>query len=78
MAEAKVPPELVDAAKKWALIKYREVLRGARITEQIQRWLSGELGSDYRFQIEMVFDDKARGFIGDPQNKENLGKERLV
>jgi hypothetical protein len=78
MAEAKVSPEQVDAAKKWALIKFRGILRGARITEQIQRWLSGELGSDYRFQIEMVFDDKSLSFLGDSKNRETLGKETLV
>ena len=77
-SSATVSPEKVEKAKKWALMKFREVLRGARCTEQIQRWLSGELGPEgYRFQLELALDDKAQKFIEDPKNAEALSKETL-
>ena len=78
-AAAAVPAEKVERAKKWALMKFREILRGARCTEQIQRWLSGELDPEgYRFQLELALDDKTKKFIEDPKNIEMLNKENLV
>lgn len=77
-SSAPVAPEKVEKAKKWALMKFREILRGARCTEQIQRWLSGELGPEgYRFALELALDEKAQKFIEDPKNAEALSKETI-
>lgn len=67
----------IEKAKKWALIHFREMLRGVRLTEQMTRWLSGELPA-YRFNVEIALDDKAKRFITDPKNAEKLGKETLI
>lgn len=75
---SKAPPEKVEAVKKWALIKFREMLRGAKLTEQVQRWLSDELGPEYRFNVEIAMTGETRIFIDDPKNREKLGQERLV
>ena len=76
--EKPVSPEQIDKAKKWILMKTREVLRGARATDNIKRWLSGELGQEHVFRTEVVLNDVTHGFITDPRNTETLGKERLV
>ena len=36
-----VPQERVDKTKKWLLIRFREMLRGVKLTDQITRYLSG-------------------------------------
>lgn len=69
--------EKVEKAKKWAMLKFREILRGARVTEQIQRFLSGEL-PEYRFQVELVLDERTTTFIADAKNAEKLDGEKLV
>jgi hypothetical protein len=69
--------EKVEKAKKWAMLKFRESLRGARVTEQIQRFLSGEL-PEYRFQVELVLDERTKTFIEDSKNTEKLDNEKLV
>lgn len=73
-----VTQESIDKAKKWALIKFREMLRGAKITEQMKRYLSGELERSYRFQVEIAMDEKMTDFIDDPRNREVLNQERLL
>lgn len=77
MAEKRVSPEEIERIKQWAMIKFREILRGARITEQITRWAAGELG-EYRFNINMVLNDEAKKFIDDRTNAEKLSQEKLV
>lgn len=75
----RVPADQVEKTKKWLLMKFRQSLRGARVTDQITRFLGGEFGDDpYRFQMEMVLNEEARKFIGDPKNSEKLNQERLV
>lgn len=76
--ERPVSPDQLDKAKKWALMKFREMLRGQRVTEQFKRYLSGELGPEYRFNVEMVVNDEMYKFIGDPKNAERLSKETLI
>lgn len=80
MPPIKVPADQVDKAKKWMLMKFRQSLRGARITDQIVRYLGGEFGegTPYRFQIEMVLNEEAQKFISDPKNFDKLNQERLV
>lgn len=72
-----VPQEKVEQTKKWLLLKFREMLRGAKITTQITRWLSGELGDEYRFQTEIGLDGNAKDFIEDRKNGERLNLEKL-
>ena len=76
MPEKQVSEEEVRKYKQWALIRFRKMLRGERISDQIKRWASGEMGPEYRFQIEFSFDDEAANFVGDPRNKTVLDKER--
>jgi len=77
MSEKRVSPEEIDRVKQWAMIKFREILRGARVTEQITRWASGELG-EYRFNVNMVLNDETKRFIDDRTNTEKLNQERLI
>jgi len=77
MAERPVSAEEVLKYKKWALIKFRQMLRGNRITEQVQRFIAGELGAEYRFQIEFAFNEEAANFVNDPRNTDALGAERI-
>ncbi len=73
-----VSPEQVEKTKKWVLMKTREILRGARATDNIKRWLSGELGPEHIFRTEVVLNDSTHAFVLDQRNAEVLGKERLV
>lgn len=68
----------VDDLKRWALRKFRERLRGRRLSEQFERWVSGEMGRDYTFQIEMTLDDDTARFFNDPANREKLRAEHLA
>lgn len=77
MPEKRVSPEEIDRYKRWALLKFREMLRGARITEQIQRFASGEMGADYRFKVDIVLNAEARQFVENPANKEKLEQQKL-
>lgn len=77
MPEKIVSSEEVDRYKRWAMIQFRTMLRGARISDQIRRWLAGELGPEYRFQIEFAFNDAASNFVGDPRNASKLAQEKL-
>ena len=72
-----VPKEKVDQIKRRLLMKFREMLRGAKLSENILRFLSGELGESYRFQTEIVLDETLVKFIEDPSNREKLMQERL-
>ena len=78
MPEKLVSPEEVEKYKRWAMIRFRAMLRGNRVTEQIQRWLAGELGPEYRFQIEFSFNEDAANFVGSPVNAEKLAQEKLT
>ena len=78
MAQRQVSPEEVERYKRWAMIRFRQMLRGNRITEQIQRWLAGELGPEYRFSIEFAFNDEATSFVGNTANAESLAQEKLT
>lgn len=77
MAERQVSPEEVAKYKRWAMIQFRKMLRGERISEQIRRWLAGEMGPAYRFQIEFSFNEDAANFVNDPRNQTLLGEERI-
>lgn len=72
-----VPQEKVERTKKWLLMKFREMLRGAKLTSQITRWNSGELGDSYTFINEITLDPKALAFIENPSNSEALNQEKL-
>jgi hypothetical protein len=76
----KVPLDQVERTKKWMLMKFRQSLRGARVTEQITRFLGGEFGDEvpYRFQTETVLNEEGKKFINDPKNFEKLNQERLI
>lgn len=76
MPERPVSEEEVRKYKQWALIQFRRMLRGNRITEQVQRWIAGELGPEYRFQIEFAFNEEASNFVNDPRNAALLGQEK--
>jgi len=76
MAE-QVEQQKVDNAKRWLLIKFREMLKGAKLTDQVTRYLSGELGSSYRFHVDIGLDENALNFIGDPANADKLKAENL-
>lgn len=78
MPEKRVSPEDVERYKRWAMIKFREILRGARVTEQIGRWVSGEMGAEYRFRVDIALNEEAKHFVDDPKNAERLNQERLV
>lgn len=78
MPERRVSPEEINQFKRWALMKFREILRGARVTEQIRRWASGEMGPEYRFQVDIALNDETRTFIENPENKARLEKELLA
>ncbi len=73
----KADMQKVDDAKRWLLIRFREMLRGAKLTDQITRFVSGELGSSYRFQTEIALDDRAVEFIRNPKNADRLKAENL-
>jgi len=60
------------------MIRFRAMLRGRRVTEQVERWLAGELGPEYRFQIEFSFNEDAASFVSNPANAEKLAKENLT
>lgn len=77
MVEKQISAEEINKYKKWALIQFRRMLRGNRITEQIQRWAVGELGPEYRFQIEFVFNDEAANFVNDPRNAQAFSQEKI-
>jgi hypothetical protein len=72
-----VPPENVERTKKWLMLRFREMLRGAKLTAQITRWLSGELGDSYNFINEVSLDPKAKTFIESPKNTDLLNEEKL-
>jgi hypothetical protein len=78
MPEKRVSTEDVERYKRWAMIRFRALLRGNRVTEQIQRWLAGELGPEYRFSIEFTFNDDAVSFVGNPSNADALSQEKLT
>jgi hypothetical protein len=78
MPEKRVSTEEIEKYKRWAMMKFREMLRGIRVTDQITRWASGEMGDEYRFRLDIAMNDEARKFIEDPANAEKLGQERLV
>jgi hypothetical protein len=78
MPERRVSPEEIDQFKRWAMMKFREILRGARVTEQIRRWASGEMGPEYRFRVDIALNEEARTFIENPENKARLEKELLA
>jgi len=78
MSDTKMGPERVDAVKKWALIRFREMLRGAKLTEQIQRWMTGEFGEQYRFSVEIALTEETKTFVENPKNSDKLETERLV
>ena len=67
--------------KRWILGHVRKMLRGEKITSQIDRFVSGELKTDgqprYMFQLEIVLDDRTIEAIRDPKNREALSKEEL-
>ena len=77
MADRQVSEAELQKYKQWALIQFRKMLRGNRITDQIKRWATGELGAEYRFQIEFAFNEEAANFVNDPRNSEVLGAERI-
>lgn len=77
MPEKQVSEAEIRKYKQWALIQFRKMLRGNRITEQVRRWATGELGAEYRFQIEFAFNEEAANFVNDPRNVEVLGSERI-
>lgn len=72
-----VSQDEVDRTKQWLLLKFREMLRGAKLTTQITRWNSGELGDSYAFINEVILDTKAKNFITDPKNAAILKEEKL-
>ncbi len=72
-----VTPDRLDKTKKWALMKFRELLRGARVTNEMKRFLSGELPT-YRFQVEIALTPDTEKFIDNPKNSERLSKETLL
>jgi len=76
MPEKQVSEEEIRKYKQWAIIQFRKMLRGDRISDQIKRWLSGEMGQEYRFQIEFAFNEEASLFVTDPRNAPVLGEER--
>jgi hypothetical protein len=78
VSEKRVSPEEIDRYKRWAMMKFKELLRGARVTEQIQRWASGELGTDYRFLVDIVLNQNAKEFVENPSNKEKLNEQNII
>lgn len=67
----------VEDLKAWAMVRFREMLRGARLTGQFQRWADGEIGKNYMFKIEMVLNDEAADFVRSPANRAKLDAEKL-
>lgn len=63
--------------KRWAMIKFRAMLRGKKLTEQFERWAVGELGRDYLFRVELRLNDEAATFVSDSANRAQLDAERL-
>jgi hypothetical protein len=78
MPERRVSPEEIERYKRWVMMKFREILRGARVTEQLMRWASGELGEEYRFRLDISLNDETKKFVDNPENAEKLNQERLV
>lgn len=72
-----VPQEDVERTKKWLMLRFREMLRGAKLTTQLTRWVSGELGDSYAFINEIVLDPKVKDFINNPKNADALKEEKL-
>jgi len=72
-----VSKDKVDRVKRRLLMNFRQMLKGAKLTENITRFLSGELGASYRFQSEIVLNEEIVRFADDPKNSEALSKENL-
>lgn len=69
--------EEIDRAKKWMLIRFRQLLRGAVMTEKVNRWLSGEL-PQYSFRVEIMLTQEAKDYLNNPANLPLLEKETLA
>lgn len=73
-------PTSADDIKRWMLVKFRQTIRGRKVTDNIERWLHGELGKSFEFkamEFNVMLADEALAFVRAPENRAALDAERL-
>ena len=69
--------EVVDTMKRWAVARFREILRRPDVTDNFRRVVAGDF-KEWAFRIEIRLNDEVRGVINDPASVESLSAERLI
>jgi len=62
--------------KKWLLAKVRLSLKGAALSEKLDRFVSGEL-DEYRFNLEVNLNDEVRKHLESAAGRDQIRDEKL-